>query len=361
MFKRVPGTRDILPGETQYWQDIENISRSIFTLHNYHEIRTPLLEIESLFNRSLGETAEIVQKQMFLVRREDDVYALRPEGTAPIVRAYIENCIDKSQGFVKFYYMGPMFRAERPQKGRLRQFHHIGCEAIGSYGPGIDAEAIALADTLLKAYGIKGYSIALNSLGCQKDQHAFRSWLKEKIGSKISSFCDDCKTRFERNIMRVLDCKNEPCRSIIKEMDIKGLALCPECQEHFSGVRRRLDVLNIGYEIWPNLVRGLDYYNRTVFEFKHAGLGAQQDALGAGGRYDGLISQLGGPQAGAIGFAFGVERVILASGRQPPAACGRGGFVYLITLGEQAGNAGQNLSGIRAPAFALIPITRVNP
>jgi len=210
-----------------------------------------------LFNRSLGETAEIVQKQMFLVRREDDVYALRPEGTAPIVRAYIENCIDKSQGFVKFYYMGPMFRAERPQKGRLRQFHHIGCEAIGSYGPGIDAEAIALADTLLKAYGIKGYSIALNSLGCQKDQHAFRSWLKEKIGSKISSFCDDCKTRFERNIMRVLDCKNEPCRSIIKEMDIKGLALCPECQEHFSGVRRRLDVLNIGYEIWRILSGGL--------------------------------------------------------------------------------------------------------
>ncbi|HOU36269.1 MAG TPA: histidine--tRNA ligase [Candidatus Omnitrophota bacterium] len=343
MFKRVPGTRDILPGETECWQNIENISRSLFTRHNYREIRTPLLEDEPLFNRSLGETAEIVQKQMFLIKREHDVYALRPEGTASIVRAYIENNLDKQQGFVKLYYMGPMFRAERPQKGRLRQFHHIGCEAIGSYGPGIDAEVIVLADSLLKALGISGYRIALNSLGCVSDQQAFRVFLKDKLSGRLNDLCADCKDRFGRNILRVLDCKNDSCRHIIRELNISGSSRCAECESHFSSVRRSLDALGVSYEISPNLVRGLDYYNRTVFEFKHDGLGPQQDALGAGGRYDGLVKQLGGPDAGAIGFAFGVERLILASGLKAETEMVQPGLVYVITLGDRARAAGVKL------------------
>jgi histidyl-tRNA synthetase len=338
MFKRVPGTKDILPGEIEFWQNIEQISRSIFSSYNYREIRPPLLEEESLFNRSLGETTEIVQKQMFLIKREHDLFALRPEGTASIVRAYIENSIDKLQGFVKYYYIGPMFRAERPQKGRFRQFHHIGCEAIGSYGPEIDAEVIALADALLKAYGISGYRIVLNSLGCANDKAAFIASLKDKLSGRAADLCEDCKDRYGRNILRVLDCKNEACQNIIKELKISGAGLCPECETHFSAVKQALGLLKINYELDPNLVRGLDYYNRTVFEFKHSELGPGQDALGAGGRYDSLVKQLDGPDTGAIGFAFGFERVLLAANQQDlPSA---GDLVYLITLGDAAKKAG---------------------
>jgi len=339
MFKRVPGTKDILPGEIEYWQYIEGISRSIFSRHNYHEIRPPLIEEESLFNRSLGETTEIVQKQMFLIRREHDVYALRPEGTASIVRAYIENNIDKLKGFVKYYYMGPMFRAERPQKGRLRQFHHIGCEALGSYGPQIDAEVISLADTLLKSYGISGYRIVLNSLGCAADKKAFTGSLRDQLSTKLELLCEDCRDRYSRNILRILDCKNEACQRIVSELNISGGHRCGECEAHFTQVKQYLDALSVAYEVSPNLVRGLDYYNRTVFEFKHSGLGSQQDALGAGGRYDGLIKQLDGPETGAIGFAFGFERLMLACGQNLalPAA---DKLVYLITLGDAAKKAG---------------------
>lgn len=349
MFKRVPGTRDILPGEIEYWQFIEGISRSIFSRHNYREIRPPIIEEESLFNRSLGETTEIVQKQMFLIRREHDVYALRPEGTASIVRAYVENNIDKLKGFAKFYYIGPMFRAERPQKGRLRQFHHIGCEAIGSYGPGIDAEVISMADTLLKAYGISGYRIVINSLGCSADKKAFTDFLKETLSSRLGQLCDDCKDRYNRNILRVLDCKNESCQRIISEIDISSSRRCDECENHFTEVKQTLDSLSVAYEVSPSLVRGLDYYNRTVFEFKHGGLGAQQDALGAGGRYDGLVEQLDGPKTGAIGFAFGFERLLLALGENSGRADQNKVTFYLVSLGDTARKAGAKiLSDIRA-------------
>jgi histidyl-tRNA synthetase len=348
MFKRVPGFRDILPGEIEFWQKIETTSRSIFSRYNYLEIRPPILEEESLFNRSLGETAEIVQKQMFLIKREHDVFALRPEGTASIVRAYVENNLDKLKGFSKFYYIGPMFRAERPQKGRLRQFHHIGCEAIGSYGPQIDAEVISLADALLKAYGISGYRIMLNSLGCAKDKQEFTASLKEKLSGRLKDLCDDCKDRYERNILRVLDCKNEACQNIITELHISGSSRCPECEAHFNAVKQDLDLLNVTYEVAPNLVRGLDYYNRTVFEFKHSELGPGQDALGAGGRYDSLVKQLDGPETGAVGFAFGFERLLLALAADKQALPGREGSVYLITLGDDARKAGvQILSDIR--------------
>jgi histidyl-tRNA synthetase len=338
MFKKVPGTKDILPDQTGLWQEIEGTSRKIFSIYNYSEIRTPFIEETALFNRSLGESTEIVQKQMFIIKRDEDSYALRPEGTASIVRAYVENSLDKTKGFVKFYYMGPMFRAERPQKGRLRQFNQIGCEAIGSYGPDIDVEVISLADALLKKYGIKDYTIALNTLGCGQDKKALNDFLRASLKDKLGGLCDDCKDRYDRNILRILDCKNEACRNIVSDLRIGHEHLCPDCKAHFDYVKQGLDILKVNYKITPNLVRGLDYYNRTVFEIKHGGLGPQQDALGAGGRYDGLVKELGGPDAGAIGFSFGFERLLLALENAAAAIPAKGAekLIYVIPLGEAA-------------------------
>jgi histidyl-tRNA synthetase len=304
------------------------------SIYNYLEIRPPLIEEAHLFNRSLGESTEIVQKQMFLIKREQDLYALRPEGTASIVRAYIENNLDKANSFIKLYYIGPMFRMERPQKGRLRQFHHIGAEAIGSRDEGIDIEMISLADSLLRAYFINGYKIALNSLGCLKDKKELTRILRERLKDKVEELCADCRDRFKRNILRIMDCKNDSCRNIVDKLGIGNSYLCSECSAHFDRVKDGLDFLKIDYELKPNLVRGLDYYTRTVFEIKHPDLGAQQDALGAGGRYDNLVKELGGPDVGAIGFALGVERLLLATNHQPPANSKN--LIYIIGLGEEA-------------------------
>lgn len=333
MFKRITGTKDILPEEVPSWQRIEQISRKIFTVYNYKEIRTPIIEDAALFNRSLGESTEIVQKQMFLINNKDETYALRPEGTASIVRAYIENNLDKITGVSKLYYTGPMFRLERPQKGRLRQFYHVGCEVIGSAGPDIDIEIISLADSLLKAYSIEGHKIKINSLGCRQDKQKLTVILEKGLKGKLDELCEDCKIRFARNILRVLDCKNEDCQDIVKKLGINDSYLCGECRGHFDKVKLGLDSLNVQCEVSPLLVRGLDYYTRTVFEIKHESLGAQ-DAIGAGGRYDNLVNELGGPNLGAIGFAFGVERLLLVSGFKFQVPGEK--LVYLIALGEEA-------------------------
>lgn len=335
MFKRVPGTKDILPDAIQSWQKIEEISRNIFSIYNYLEIRTPLIEEACLFNRSLGESTELVKKQMFLIKARQDLYALRPEATASIVRAYIENNLDKKRGFIKLYYTGPMFRMERPQKGRLRQFHHIGAEAIGSQDEAIDIEILSLIDTLLQAYSVGGYKIILNSLGCLKDKKELSRILQERLKREFDKLCDDCKDRYGRNILRILDCKNQTCCEIVNNLKINNCYLCSECNTHFSKVKDGLDLLEINYELNPNLVRGLDYYTRTVFEIKHPGLGAQQDALGAGGRYDNLIKELGGPDAGAVGFAFGLERLLLVLGSEFITPISKN-TVYLINLGDAA-------------------------
>lgn len=341
MFKRIPGTKDILPDEIIRWQEIERVSRKIFSLYNYKEIRTPFIEEAALYDRSLGETTEIVQKQMFLIKKEKDTYALRPEGTASIVRAYIENNLEKLHGFEKFYYIGAMFRMERPQKGRLRQFHHIGCETIGSKDPDADVEIICLADHLLKALGIKGYKITVNSLGCVKDKQELSSFLKDKLGKKLDSLCDDCKRRFDRNILRILDCKNEQCKKIVKDLNIRNDHLCPECRGTFDKIQERLNTIGIGYEVFPYLVRGLDYYTGTVFEIKHPDLGPQQDALGAGGRYDSLVKELGGPDTGATGFALGVERLLLASFAREEKP--QPELIFVISLDEESRSNGINL------------------
>ncbi|MDD5255681.1 MAG: histidine--tRNA ligase, partial [Candidatus Omnitrophica bacterium] len=303
MFKRIPGTRDILPQESSQWQALENLARRVFGLYAYQEIRTPLLEDAGLYNRSLGESTEIVQKQMFLVHNKEDLYALRPEGTASILRAYIENNLDKSAGLSRLYYMGPMFRLERPQKGRLRQFHHIGAEVIGSTEPQVDIEVISLSMGLLDAWGVKGSELLVNSLGCAKDRKNLMQMLGGSLKSRLHELCDDCKIRVENNVLRVLDCKQEMCRKIVAGLEVGQKHLCGDCNAHFSKVLAGLRHLGIPFSVEPMLVRWLDYYTRTVFEIKHKSLGAQ-DAIGAGGRYDGLSVELSGPQTGAMGFAF---------------------------------------------------------
>lgn len=340
MFKRIPGTKDILPEEAASWQRLEKISRDIFSVFNYQEIRTPLIESASLFNRSLGENTEIVQKQMFIIQNKEGLYALRPEATASIVRAYIENNLDMVRKFAKLYYSGPMFRLERPQKGRLRQFHHIGAEAIGSYDPNLDVEVISLLDSLLRGFSIKDYKIKINSLGCAKDREKLKQILEKSLKSKLSKLCADCKIRFKKNILRTLDCKQRECQEMLRGLGIEEKYLCSDCDEHFIDVKKGLDKVGIGYEVVPYLVRGLDYYTRTVFEVTHKDLGAQ-DALGAGGRYDNLISELGGDDIGAIGFALGVERLLLIAESTSQARSPQ--IVYLITLGEKAKNQGLQL------------------
>ena len=305
MFKKISGTKDVLAEEACHWQALEQISRKIFHLYNYHEILPPLIEEAALFDRSLGKATEIVRKQMFLVKSGKEVYALRPEGTASVVRAYLENNLDKTTGFSKLYYIGPMFRFERPQKGRFRKFHHIGCEVIGSTDPGVDVEVIALADNLLKGFGINGYTIKLNSLGCASDRKEMAEYLRKALKDKLPKLCTECNVRLKNNVLRILDCKNQGCIDVVEKLDIQEKHLCPDCQDHFARVRSGLDILKVDYQVLPYLVRGLDYYTRTVFEISHPALGSQ-DALGAGGRYDNLVKELGGPSLGAMGFAFGV-------------------------------------------------------
>ena len=338
MYNRIPGTKDILPQDVLDWQKIEEIARRVFFSYNYKEIRPPLIEDASLFNRSLGQSSEIIQKQMFLINHGQDTYALRPEGTASIVRSFIENNLGKKAGFSKFYYIGPMFRMERPQKGRLRQFHHIGCEAIGAFDAFLDVEIIALMHNLLKGFSVEGFNIKINSLGCAKDKAVLSEVLRKSLEPELGQLCEDCNIRFKSNILRILDCKNEACQKVVRGLNIAETYLCAECIEHFAKVKQGLDVLNIKYEVTPYLVRGLDYYTRTVFEISHKDLGAQ-DALGAGGRYDTLVKELGGSDLGAIGFAFGVERLLLVSKIQSVKEQ-KQKFVYIITLGEEAKKQG---------------------
>jgi histidyl-tRNA synthetase len=333
MFKRISGTKDILPDEISRWQKVESDARAVFSLYNFTEIRPPLLEDAALFNRSLGTATEIVQKQMFLIQNQEETYCLRPEGTASVVRAYIENNLDRKGSLAKVYYIGPMFRKERPQKGRLRQFHHIGCEVIGGSSPELDAEMLALAHHLLTVFGVSGYRIKLNSLGCVEDRKKLSATLREKLLTRRSGLCGDCLIRLDTNVLRILDCKNPECRAIVDGLDARLTHLCPACLRHYDDLKGYLGVLSIPFEEAPRLVRGLDYYTRTIFEITHDGLGAQ-DAIGAGGRYDNLVEELGGPSLAAVGFAFGVERVLLVAGHGAgrPAA----GNVFVVSLGDQA-------------------------
>ena len=306
------GTTDLLADELVRWNAIEQTVRGLAQRYGYREIRTPIIEESSLFLRSVGETSNIVQKEMFrFTDRGGHDIVLRPEATAAVVRAYLQHNLHKTQGFTKLFYIGPMFRAERPQAGRFRQFHQFGVEAIGSSSPWIDAEVIALCVDILKACGLAQPLLWLSSMGCRADQTASARALQERMKSHRKELCEDCQSRFDKNVFRVLDCKRQTCHQLAWKTNPSPFVLCKACQEHFDRVRKALSAIGIAFDDTKVFARGLDYYTRTVFEVRASWLGAQ-DAVAAGGRYDHLVEELGGPAAGAVGFAAGIERLILA-------------------------------------------------
>lgn len=317
MIKAQRGTKDILGEDTLTWQKIQDSARNIFQSANYQEIRTPIFEATELFKRGVGDSTDIVNKEMYTFStggkdKNESSITLRPENTAGVVRAYIEHNISRQSPPQKFWYFGPMFRYERPQAGRQRQFHQIGIELFGVENPAADAEAILMAQEFLKSVGVDNLEVELNTLGCPKCREEYRNSIREVLKPYLVELCDDCKIRYEKNPLRILDCKDENCQKIFERDEIKKVILndyvCPECAQHFEQVKKYLDALNIKYSRNKMLVRGLDYYNRTVFEIKSNSLGSQNAVCG-GGRYDGLVQMLGGTPTPAVGWALGVERL----------------------------------------------------
>ncbi len=323
MIKAVRGTRDLLPPDTGLWNFVEQKVREVFARYNFQEIRTPVFESTELFARGVGEETDIVSKEMFTW--EDKARAasektlsltLRPENTAGVVRAYIEHNLEKTGLLQKLYYIGPQFRRERPQKGRYRQFFQIGAEVLGPATAGSelpirDAEVVEMLTALLDAVGLKGWTLYLNSVGCPKCRPAYNEALRVALADVKDKMCGDCQRRAETNPLRVLDCKVPEDQPYIEALPKIADYLDEGCRQHFSEVRAILDTLAVPYTVNPRMVRGLDYYSRTTFEFTHGELGAQSAVLG-GGRYDGLSEQLGGPKAPGIGFAIGEDRLVLA-------------------------------------------------
>jgi len=304
--------RDILPPATAVWNHVDAVAREVFRTYNYQEIRTPILEETSLFARGVGAETDIVGKEMYTFEDRDGTsLTLRPEATASVMRAYIEHRMDQLPGIKKLYYMGPMFRRERPQKGRYRQFYQIGAEAIGSESPLLDAEVIEMAAELLRRPGLQGFELLLNSVGDSKCRPAFIELLREKLAEVAPRMCGDCQRRAATNPLRVLDCKVPEDQPIIESLPSILDHLCIECREHFGEVKAYLDRRQIRYQVRPRLVRGLDYYMRTTFEFLHSALGSQNTVL-AGGRYDGLAQSLGSRiSAPGVGFSMGEDRLAM--------------------------------------------------
>lgn len=312
MIQAQKGTKDILPTEVTDWQKLENIAKEIFSKANFKEIRTPIFEATELFARGVGDSTDIVNKEMYTFEKSERSLTLRPENTAGVVRAYIEHGFSRLPQPVKLWYKGPMFRYERPQAGRQRQFHQIGVEMFGSSEPTADVEVISLAVKYLNELGLNDLIIEINSLGCPECRKAYRDAIKSILKQYLPELCDDCNFRYEKNPLRILDCKVDSCKNIFEKEEVQkvilGEFICPACKEHFEKVKEMLTALNIPYNVNKLLVRGLDYYNRTVFEIKSNNLGSQNAVCG-GGRYDSLVETLGGNPTPAIGWAMGMERL----------------------------------------------------
>lgn len=339
------GTYDVLPEEIHRWHHLEHLAREWARRYHFSEVRTPIFEHTELFQRGVGETTDIVEKEMYtFTDRKGRSLTLRPEGTAAVVRSFVEHKVYAQPQPTKWYYLGPMFRYERPQSGRFRQFVQFGAEVLGSSEPCVDAEVIALVDDFLRSLGIRQFRLELNSLGCSECRPRHREALLSSLRPVRESLCPDCQSRLERNPLRILDCKNERCRQLTADTPSILDHLCDGCADHFARVRTFLDRLRIEYHVNPRMVRGLDYYTQTAFEFIAESVGAV-GTIAAGGRYNGLVASLGGEDVPGIGFATGLERllaVMKAEGVESPAPerldC------YVVALGEEA----------RATAFALL-------
>jgi histidyl-tRNA synthetase len=331
VISRIKGTNDIIE-DSKVWEWLEEKLKNVALNFGFVEVRTPIFEATELFNRSVGNETDIVQKEMYTFEDKGGrSITLRPEGTAPVMRAFIENNLSSKGLPQKLFYCGPMFRYERPQAGRLRQFHQFGVELIGSPLPIADAMTILLAIEMLKTIGLDKFKLKINSTGDEKCRPSYVEALKAYYKPFLNDLCDDCKVRYDRNVLRLLDCKKDAkyAESAPKITNY----LCDDCKSHFDKLKKYLDDMEIEYEVDPAIVRGLDYYTRTVFEFKYPNLGAQ-DAIGGGGRYDGLIKELGGAKVPSIGFAFGIERLILALEEEKKLPEIEGLDIYIISIDE---------------------------
>lgn len=308
-YNSVRGINDVLPSDCRKWRFIEARAREVFGAYGYTEIKIPVLEKAELFSRSIGEDTDIVEKEMYTFPdRKGEYLSLRPEGTASVVRAFVQHKMYAANSFVKLYYYGPMFRYERPQKGRSRQFYQIGAEALGQNNPSVDAEIISMLFTFFKALGIDDLALNINSIGCNRCRPEYKKILLAFLEDKIKRLCENCIRRYERNPLRVLDCKSSHCIKTTAHAPSIIDHLCDDCDRDFKQLKRFLDMAALEYHVNPRMVRGLDYYTKTAFEITSRKLGAQ-DAVAAGGRYDLLVEEIGGPPTPAIGFAIGVERL----------------------------------------------------
>ncbi len=308
-YTALKGVHDIFPPDIYVWQQVESIAKEVFSSYGFLELRVPIIESTDLFIRSIGETTDIVEKEMYTFKdKAGRRITLRPEGTAPVVRCYIENHLYNLPSPQKFFYSGPMFRYERPQAGRFRQFFQIGAEAFGTDDPKIDAEILSMLKVLFERLGLQGLSSHVNSIGCQECRPDYKKALKTFFSDKRESLCPDCQRRYSKNPLRILDCKVNTCKHLREGGPVVSSFLCNQCKDHFDSFLSYLNILNIPYMINPHMVRGLDYYTRTTFEVTCEHLGAQ-NAVAAGGRYDRLVQDFGGPPTPATGFAIGMERV----------------------------------------------------
>jgi histidyl-tRNA synthetase len=334
-FATIKGFKDILPEEVGHWQSLESTARRLFESFGFQEIKTPILENTELFSRGIGQETDIVSKEMYSFKdSRGRGLTLRPEATASVVRAYAQHRLYQKNPIQRLYTIGPMFRHERPQKGRFRQFHQINAELFGDPGPRTDADIIIMAMHLFESVGLVEVGLKLNSLGCQQCRPEFRAELKNYLADKTDTLCADCRKRIETNPLRVFDCKVEDCNRVVSDAPSILAFICGACREHFASLQEYLEGAGISFTVDHQLVRGLDYYNRTTFEIQTERLGAQ-NAVAGGGRYDGLVKLLGGPDHPAIGFAVGIERVVsLLEEKGMPEA--KKPDLFIVSLGEAA-------------------------
>ncbi|MTI67637.1 MAG: histidine--tRNA ligase [Firmicutes bacterium] len=338
MLTRAPrGTKDVLPEESYKWQYLEKMFRDVCRQFGYRELRTPVFEHTELFERGVGETTDVVQKEMYTFEDKGGrSITLKAEGTAPAARLYIENKLYALPQPVKTFYITPVFRYERPQKGRLREHHQFGVEVFGSKKASVDAEVMSIISTLYKKLGVENVELHINSIGCPKCREKYNNILKEYLEKKLTNLCKTCVSRFDKNPMRILDCKNEDCQNQIEDAPLMLDYLCDECDEHFEEVKTYLNKLEISYIVDPKIVRGLDYYTKTAFEFISNEIGAKGTVCG-GGRYDKLIEQIGGPDVPGIGFGMGIERLLLTLENNDIEIPKQEGLdIFIVTIGERA-------------------------